>query len=241
MNSKDDLTQSTGLETESLNAGDTVTINGEEMKVLSVDDTGNPNLQKMTEDAITAQHDKPELVDFKNMNARTRMSIVEPKALEMWNNLVIGLIRKAKGLKDDEIVELPEGGRGHYVRYALDAHGRLSTGKQHRRRKVRLKSYQATEQRLTQQLFGVYLSSLFRKAQAIAKAASTEEAPVEMKPITQEDVTKAQKWASVKAEQLTNAPKKRAAKLERKRQKTSRRINAGNIPGNSDRRSHASA
>lgn len=256
MNSNDDSTVGSGLPaSEPLKAGDSVVINGEKMKVLSVDETGNPNLARvterppvsidmaaveervfaqMTEDALTEQHSRPELVDFENMNKRAKMKL-DTKALELWNNLVTGIIRKAKGLKPEEAVELPNGGEGRYIAYALDSQGRFSAGKGHGRRKVRFKSHQADMERLKGQLFGIYLTSAFKAAQATAKEGEQAE------PITAEVVHKGQRWIQRKAEQIMAAPKKRAAKAARKRQQASRRINAGVTPGNSDRRAHASA
>lgn len=235
MNPKNDLTVSSGLPvTEPLKAGDTVTVNREEHKVLSVDETGNPEL-------IVVGSDKPELVDFEGMKQRMNFKLPSEAAVTMWNNLVSNLLRKAKGLKPEEAIELPNGGEGKYIAYAFDNQGRLSVGKQRGRRRQRIKSHQATFNRLVSQLFGVYLSSLFRKAQAVAKAASTPEVPVEPVPMTQDDVNRAQKWAIAKAGQITNAPKKQAAKAARARQKVSRRINSGVLAGNSDRCAHAGA
>ena len=78
-------------------------------------------------------------------------------------------------------------GTGTYIKYALDNAGRLSLGKGHGRRRTRLKSHQARKQQLTAQLFGGYLVSQFKKAQA-----QTEEGK-EISPLDEKTMAKAYK------------------------------------------------
>jgi hypothetical protein len=165
-----------------------------------------------------------------------RMAKAASNALELWQNVVTSVIRKSKGLKPEDTVELPDGNEGRYIAFALDNQGRLSMGKPHGRRKVRLKPHQAAKAELTQRLFGGYLASKFQEAKAVAVAAGT---PDEVGQFKMEDFTKAQKWAVRKAEVLTNAPLKAAAKKARRRQQASRRICFGIVP--TDRRAHTAA
>jgi hypothetical protein len=149
-----------------------------------------------------------------------------------WNDLVMHVIRKSKGLKAEDTVELPEGETGHYVKYALDRFGRLSTGKGHGRRKPRLKPHQAAGNRLMGALFVNYLSTIFAANQMMSPAPQG---------LTMEQQKKAQAYAQAKAEEIMSAPAKLKAKAARKRQKLARRINAGVIAGNRDRSSHSEA
>lgn len=231
----DDLTLSNAVPTEPLKAGATVEINGDGYKVLSVEATGNPILEKSAVEII-ADEMPLEQADFRGMEQRAAgFALPSEAALEMWGKLVRGIIRKAKGLKEEDVVDLPEGETGKYIAYALDNHGRLSVGKGRGRRKTRLKPHQAALQRLTGQLFGVYLTSAFKAAQDVAKAEGTE-----AKQIDGTIVQKAQKWATDKAIELTARPVRAAAKAARKRGEASRLINAGIRPSN-PRRAHAAA
>lgn len=165
-------------------------------------------------------------------------------ALEIWTKTVKAVIRQSKGLKAEEEVELPTGERGTYIRYAFDNRGQLSTGKGKGRRQRRIKPHQLEFTRLSQQLFGVYLQSEFKKATAQLKldtdAAQASGSPApEMPAMSQDIFNKAQLWATRKAEELIKRRDDVGRKAARKRRDTSRRINAGILAGNSDRRSHS--
>lgn len=131
-----------------------------------------------------------------------------------WNELVAHVIRKAKGLKPEDTIDLPAGETGHYVAYALDKHGRLSTGKGHGRLKVRLKPHQAEGNRLAGKLFVNYLSSIFAANQMLSPAPAA---------LTQEQMQKAQAYSLAKAEEIMHGPSKTKAKAARRRQRLSRR------------------
>lgn len=158
-------------------------------------------------------------------------------AVELWQVVVTDVVRKSRGLKPEDVVTLPDGNEGRYIAFAFDNQGRLSMGKGHGRRKVRFKTHQAAKQKMTMNLFGGYLASKFKEAQAQAAKDGVKD----IGQFSQADFEKAQKWAVRKAEVLTNAPTKAARKAANLRSRISRRINAGVIPGNSDRRSHSAA
>src|SRR5208282_5093736 len=61
----------------------------------------------------------------------TRGPVVSEELVKQWNDLVRHLVRKSRGLKPEDEVQLPGGLDGKYVAYALDKDGRLSTGKRH--------------------------------------------------------------------------------------------------------------
>src|SRR5258708_30715042 len=74
------------------------------------------------------------------MDSKATAVLGESKlALEQWDKLVEGVravLRKAKGLPEDEVVTLPGDTLPvRYIRYALDKKGMLATGKQHGRRR----------------------------------------------------------------------------------------------------------
>lgn len=195
---------------------------------------------------IDAAIDEAQKLDTPNspLEQQAAKILATETALEIWTKTVKAVIRQSKGLKADEEVELPNGGTGRYIKYAFDNRGQLSTGKGHGRRRRRVKPHMLEFTRLSQQLFGVYLQSEFKKAAAqlqidkAAAEASGSPAP-EMPAMTQDIFNRAQVWATRKAEEVLKARADVGRKAARLRQKTSRRINAGTIPGNSDRRSHA--
>ncbi|VVB51653.1 Uncharacterised protein [uncultured archaeon] len=164
----------------------------------------------------------------------------KPSEVEQaWDKMVTSLIRKSKGLSEGESVTLPTGETGHYVKYAYDAYGRLSMGKGRGRKRVRFTAHKANEARAFGAIFNTLLSGAlvasWKRAQAEAVAASTEENKVEPKPITPEKFQELQKWVAKKAEVIHNEPKKATAKATRKRQQLARRQNFGLLPGNQAR------
>ena len=191
----------------------------------------------------------PESLGVKVMRATVEPQPSEPvkapavtaEMLAQWSSVVSNILRKSKKLAPENEVELPEGGTGTYIKYALDKNGRLSTGRGRgegygRRKGVRLTSYQATKNKMTGMLFDNYLGSLFRARQKEAQAPPEVDGKrPDPKPMTQVDVQKAQAYAADMAERLTTMNAKAKAKAARKRQDVSRRINRGLIPGNSQR------
>lgn len=143
-------------------------------------------------------------------------------ALEIWNTTVRNIIRKAKGLKPEDHVDLPNGETGRYLRLALDKNGNLSTGKRHGRLKARRRPSQVALAMLEQQLFAERLAFFFKRARRIA-----DETKAEIKPINQEQFAAALRYSKEEALLRTLRPIKAARKAARKRQQNSRRVNAG--------------
>lgn len=205
----------------------------------------NDDLQGKFIDAALAEADKADAVGSA-MEKKAATVLASESALEVWKKTVYAIVRKAKGLKPEDEVELPHGGTGTYIRYAFDNRGQLSLGKRHGRRRQRGKIEVINRRRefvgLSQRLFGVYLQSEFKKATKKHKldveAANGSPAP-EMPSITQEIFNKSQKWATQKSAQLLKQRDDVGRKAARQRRDVSRRINSGTLAGNSDRRSHA--
>jgi len=229
------ITQSTGEPAvKPIEAGDKVVINGEPAEVIKV--------ENLTEAAAKVPTE-PIVIDASQLQQEPKQSPME----QAWNNLVTTIIRKSKGLGPDATVEIPAGETGHYVKYALDNQGRLSAGKGRGRRHVRWTSLKAMTARTMQEfynrLFTAGLTGAFKQAKADAEKESTPENKVEPKQITSEKMQEIQLWASKKAEQLTeermNGKSKAKDKAARKRQRLSRRVNFGLVPGNAAREIHS--
>lgn len=156
-----------------------------------------------------------------------------------WNETVRAIIRRARGLQDDAVVDLPNGVEGTYIRYALDKNGNLSMGKTRGRLRLRhAKRDMNALAKISSQLFTERLSRIFAK---IAAATPTDEnGKKEMPPLTQEQFRDAMTYAEkraphVLAEQQLNPGRKAA----RERQQASRRINAGLVQ--TQRAAHSAA
>ncbi len=218
----DEITQSTGLPaTEPLKAGDEVMVNGQPATVVKVDSSGQPEFKATAPEFKTA--------------APATLTLEEQRQ-KAWDDMVISILRTAH--PEDKEVKLPTGATGHYVKFALDNQGRFAMPKpKGMRRRPHQKPKAILLGKLMQHFFGLALSAAFTKAKKDADAAGKEQP----EPITHSIVQEAQKFAIAQAEKTM----KKAADIERKarrdRQKTSRRINFGLVPGNTDRRSHASS
>lgn len=160
-----------------------------------------------------------------------------------WNRLVVGIIRRARGLKPEDEVELPEGETGRYIKYAMDPSGQyLSPGKGHGRRKVRFTTQKAEVARITHQLVSAGLAAAFKRAQAEAEAASTPENKVEMKPLDINKLIEIKSWAEAHAPEVYRARidggKSKAA---RKRHRMSRRVGFELVAGNKAKNTFSAA
>ena len=200
------------MQTEPLKVGDTMEVNGRRARVTAInEETGQPTFQFI---------DKAEVLK---------------KAEAAWNSLVINIIRKSKGLKPEEHVDLPSGGTGTYVRYAMNNQGQFALPKGRGRRKPHRKPRAILFGRLVNHYFGVALTGAYKKSVEDAKAAGKENP----EPITQFIVRAAQEFAIEQAQKSI----KRHADVDRKarqaRQKLSRRINFGLVAGNANHCAHA--
>lgn len=148
-------------------------------------------------------------------------------ALTLWETVVRNVLRKSRGLKPEDHVDLPKGETGKYIRLALDRHGRLSLGKGHGRRQPRKRAHQLAIAKIEGAIFGQRLAKLFTKAQDAAKQAGTEE----LKPLEAKQVEFAARLSREAAIKLFGRDRKIAAKAARKRHRMARRINFGLVAG----------
>lgn len=201
--------QSNAPATEPLKVGEEVEIHGQAMMVKSVDgETGQPQLVPTPTKPLTKEEQRE----------------------KYWNGVVSGIIRKSKKLAENAPIQMPAASSGRYIKFALDKNGNFSLGKGRGRLRQRVNPTMLSIARLSQQYFGIYLQSLFKAAQAEAKNETAS-----IKPITQEDLNKAQAWALNRAETEISAPRKAARKPARARQKAARRQGFGLISGNQAR------
>lgn len=172
-----------------------------------------------------------------------RRILANNTALEQWRKTVTEIIRHARGLKPEDFVELPSGETGRYIRHAFDNKGRLSLGKKHGRMKQRPNKAAFAISLIGQRLFTKFLVKEFHKflVKEFHKSQTQIGSPDTPTQTTAEINQKCQRNAARQAEREYNGPIKAQAKAARRRQQTSRRINAGLIPGGADRRSHAAA
>lgn len=165
------------------------------------------------------------------LKLQSKPAELDPKVIAEWNALVVNILKEAKG-KD---ASLPLEQRGTYLRYSHDAQGRLSLP----RRKGRIKPHRSQRLIRISQLVPALFGAGLQEAFSLAAAKAKEEGKEDVTPITQETVTRVQKWALKKAAQIVDAPRKGAQARARQRQQASRRINVGLVPGNSLRIAHA--
>lgn len=163
---------------------------------------------------------------------------IDPKIEAAWNDVVMQILQHSGKLPSP--ITLPEPPRGTYVRYAYDAHGYLAMPRRkggrlrpHRNLKTLQRKQDFT--RIAQVLFQGALQSEFRAAMETAAGTS----PYTMPQLTQEKVTKLQKWAVRHADGMLSRESSDDRRRARQRQDASRRINAGLIFGNQNRAAHA--
>ena len=161
-----------------------------------------------------------------------------------WDKIVEGcreVLAKAKGLKPKEISLPGDKNSPRYIKYALGRDGQLALPK----RKGRIRPHRDggeidSVNRISILIFQRGLEQLFVAAQTKVKESEAEKGEkVEIQPISGQEVMALQRKAYNQAVRMVEEKRRQHRDAARTRQKVSRRINAGLIPGNSDRSAHA--
>src|SRR5258708_3978322 len=166
------------------------------------------------------------------MDSKATAVLGESKlALEQWDKLVEGVravLRKAKGLPEDEIVTLPGDTLPvRYIRYALDKKGMLATGKQHGRRRPHWNKRKLALKSLSIELFRREFA-----AYEAARKGIYEKDGKKFDGMHAADIKILATRIAVILRGEFNAARPAARVAARNRQRVARRINFGLLPGN---------